>query len=212
MTEETVDVFSTIADQIDAVRLPLFAVTLTAVPRPNTPLLLMLHWHGFRRAAPRGAEEGDLAPVPGSALQLNEQWHELGHLDHAMLDAAWRLGAWELDREEKRACAAAGASERESFECRQAFGEPPLRGHVDSLVEEAPDREDMLCLGAEVGYVRWQFRPVRGGVWKETAADDTLSPEGSREPPCPVGVQPPVGTRISRSRYRLGRSRRLVIL
>jgi hypothetical protein len=205
------DVFSTIADQIEAVRLPLFAVTLTAIPRPNTPVLLMLHWHGFRREAPAGPPR-DLAPVPGSALQLNEDWRELGHIDHAMLDAAWRLGAWELDREERRACATAGASERESYECRQAFGDPPLRGRFDPLVVEAPDRDDMLSLGAEVGYVRWQFRPVCGGVWKQTAADDTLTPEGRREPPCPVGVQPPVGTRVSRARYRLGKSHRLVIL
>lgn len=38
-------VFATITDQLNAVRMPLFAVTLTAVPRLNTPVLLMLHWH-----------------------------------------------------------------------------------------------------------------------------------------------------------------------
>jgi hypothetical protein len=208
-----VEVFSTIADQIDAVRLPLFAVTLTAIPRPNTPVLLMLHWHGFRRdaALPR-TDPGELAPVPGSALQINETWGELHSIDRAMLDAAWRLGAWELEREERRACTTAGASERESFECRVAFGDSPLGGAVEPLVVEAPDSKEMLSLAAEVGYVRWQFRPVRGGVWKETAADDTLTPEGSREPPCPVGARPPVGTRVSRSRYRLGKSRRLIVL
>lgn len=206
------EVFSTVADQIDAVRLPLFAVSLTAVPRPNTPVLLMLHWHGFRRDAPHARATGELEPVPGSALQINMPWDDLASLDNAMLDAAWRLGAWELDREERRGCATAGASERESFECRQAFGDPPLRGRIDPLVMEAPDRDEMLSLGAEVGYVRWQFRPVCGGVWKETAsADDTLSPEGSREPPCPVVPQPPVGTRVSRSRYRLGRGYRLFV-
>jgi hypothetical protein len=208
------DVFNTIAGQIDAVRLPLFAVTLTAIPRANTPVLLMLHWHGFRREdRPAATTRESLSPVPGSALQINQQWRELASLDEAMLDAAWRLGAWALDREERRACSTAGASERESLECRQAFGENPLArdGHAH-LVAEAPDRADMLSLGAEVGYVRWQFRPIRGGVWQETARDETLSPQGSREPPCPVGAQAPVGTRVSRTRYRLGRSNRLILL
>jgi hypothetical protein len=201
------NVFDTIAGQIDAVRLPLFAVTLTAVPCANTPVLLMLHWHGFRPDKPQA--DAQPAPVPGSALQINEQWIDLSSLDKAMLDAAWRLGAWELDRDERRACAAAGASERESLECRQAFGETLAQ---DQLVAEAPDLEDLFSLGTEVGYVRWQFRPVRGGVWRDVAgADDTLSPEGSREPPCPVGVRPPVGTRVSCFRYRLGRSHRFAI-
>jgi hypothetical protein len=186
-------------------------VTLTAVPRPNTPMLLMLHWHGFRREGPLGHAEA--ASVPGSALQINETWRELASIDGAMLDAAWRFGAWELDREERRGCVTAGATERESFECRQAFGDPPIAGAMEPLVMEAPDRDDLLCLGAEVGYVRWQFRPVRGGVWKDTAVgDDTLSPQGGREPPCPVGPQPAVGTRVSRSRYRLGRAHRLILL
>jgi hypothetical protein len=206
------DFFSAIAGQIDAVRLPLFAVTLTAIPRANTPVLLMLHWHGFRRDLPSAAKPDALAPVPGSALQINEQWREMANLDSAMLDAAWRLGAWQLDREEKRACATAGASERESLECRQAFGDAVVGDYPNHLVDEAPDREDMLTLGAEVGYVRWQFRPVHGGVWRDTARDDTLSPGGSREPPCPVGVRPPVGTRVSHSRYRLGNLKRLILL
>jgi len=206
--------FNTIAEQIDAVRLPLFAVTLTALPRANTPVLLMLHWHGFRRELPPStAKPESPVPVPGSALQINEQWRNLASLDEAMLDAAWRLGAWQLEREEKRACATPGASERESLECRQAFGDASniLDGR-EHLVAEAPDRSDMLSLAAEVGYVRWQFHPVQGGVWQETARDDTLSPEGSREPPCPVHIQAPVGTRVSRTRYRLGRLHRLIVL
>lgn len=202
-----VDFFETIAGQLDAVRLPLFAVTLTAIPRANTPVLLMLHWHGFGRDRP--SHDATPVPVPGSALQINERWNEIASIDEAMLDAAWRLGAWELDRDERRACATIGASERESFECRQAFGDTVARGH---LVAEAPDRADMLALGAEVGYVRWQFRPVHGGVWRDTAnADETLSAEGRREPPCPFPARPPVGTRISHSRYRLGAGRRLVL-
>lgn len=77
-----------------------------------------------------------------------------------MLEAAWRLGAWELEREERRACSTIRAPDRETLECRQAFGEPPF-GDADpnSLVDEAPDRPEMLAAGARIGYVRWQFRP-----------------------------------------------------
>ncbi len=97
------EVFDRIAEQIDAVRLPLFAVTLTALPHANTPVLLMLHWHGFGPDPDgAGASQGPAAcsPVPGSALQLNLAWNTIARLDHVMLDAAWQLGAWELDREE----------------------------------------------------------------------------------------------------------------
>lgn len=209
------DVFRKVAGQMAAVGLPLFAVTLTAVPRANTPTLLMLHWHGFRRdpveAEPRGG--ASCFPVPGSALQLNERWDELAALDEAMLSAAWQLGAWELDREERRGCNTVGAAEREALECRQAFGDNPfVHGSEAHLLAEAPDRPDMMQLGAEVGYVRWQFRPVRGGVWRDAAEDDSLALDGSREPPCPVTPVEPVGTRKSRTRYRLGRLDKIIVI
>ena len=35
-----------IEDQMAATGLPLFSVTLAAVPCPDTPLILTLHWHG----------------------------------------------------------------------------------------------------------------------------------------------------------------------
>ena len=105
-----------------------------------------------------------------------------------------------------------GASDQEALECRQAFGDTLLHGEQQQIVAEAPDRDDMLALGARVGYVRWQFRPVHGGMWREAVHDETLSADGSRQLPCPVGVQPPIGRRLSRSRYRLGNSRRLIIL
>jgi hypothetical protein len=199
------EVYDRIAGQIAAVGLPLFAVTLTALPRANTPVLLMLHWHGFAREAP-----GRLpASVAGSALQINEHWSGLGNLDDAMLDAAWRLGAWQLEREEKGACSALGAAPHEALECRRAFGELVPGG--DATLDEAPDRADMLDLAAGIGYVRWLFRPVRGGVWKDAAQDDSLSADGGREPPCPVPARAPVGSRVSHTRYRLGRLNRLVL-
>lgn len=205
--------FETICEQIGAVRLPLFAVTLTALPRADTPLLLILHWHGFARDTT--ATPPTLATVPGSTLQINVRWHRLASIDDAMLEAAWRLGAWELDRDERRAPQTAGASARETLECRQAFGAHPLTGQQSPgwMVIEAPDQRDLLALGGRVGYVHWQFRPVHGGVWRETArADDTIGADGMRVPPCPIAPAASVGTRVSRTRYRLGRSTRILIL
>jgi len=209
------EVFDRIAEQIDAVRLPLFAVTLTALPRANTPALLILHWHGFGPDPERmsgGETRAARRPVPGSALQINAGWSAIAGLDNAMLDAAWRLGAWELDREERRACNTIGATEREALECRQAFGDDPFAGAAGTLMlAEAPDLPQMLQLGERVGYIRWKFRPVRGGVWSDTAEDDTLAQDGGRRPPCPVGVKPIVGTRVSRTRYRLGHASRIIL-
>lgn len=205
------DILQKISGQLASVGLPLFAVTLTAVPRADTPVLLILHWHGFRREP--GASGVDLhEPVPASALQMNEHWLQLAELDGAMLEAAWRLGAWMLEREERRACSTLGVAEREALECRQAFGDNPLApGRDDHLVAEAPDRPAMLRAGARVGYVRWSFRPVHGGVWPDCADDATLAADGSRTEPCPVGPQQPVGPRISLTRYRLGRARCLYL-
>lgn len=200
------EVFDRIAGQIDAVGFPLFAVTLTALPRVNTPVLLMLHWHGFLADPERPAERPAAlarSPVPGSALQLNPSWDALEWLDRAMLDAAWRLGAWELDREERRGCRTAGASGREALACRQAFGAPPFGDDDGFIVAEAPDRPELLELGERFGYVHWQFRPVRGGVWRDTARDDTLGGDGGRAPPCPV--QAAAASGAGHIRYRLGR-------
>ena len=204
------EVYERIAEQIDGLRLPLFAVSLTALPRANTPVLLMLHWHGFRADGTPAPGSPDRLPVPGSTLQINADWHAIERLDEAVLDAAWRLGAWQLDREERRGCNTAGASEREALECRQAFGDSPFEGEP-AVVTEAPDREELMQASARIGYVRWQFRPVRGGLWRDTALDDSLAADGSRRPPCPVPPREPVGTRVSRVRYRLGRNDRLII-
>lgn len=206
------EIFQRIAAQIASVGLPLYAVTLTAVPRADTPLLLFLYWHGFRRAG----EARGRRPVPGSALQLNDRWQSLEEIDRAMLDAGWQLGAWDVERDERRACNWAGASAREALECQQAFGDHPDRQAAEALLlAEAPDREALMQAGAAKGYVRWLFRPVRGGVWRATADDDTLSPDGSRQPPCPVpprrvaGLAP--GRKAARTVYRLGRIGRIIL-
>ena len=55
-----------ITDQVSAIGLPLYAVTLTAVPRYDTPLLLMLHWHGFRREL--------VVNLPGISMSAGSHW------------------------------------------------------------------------------------------------------------------------------------------
>jgi hypothetical protein len=210
-------VFDKVADQIQSMGLPVVAVSLTAVPRANTSVLLMLHWHGFaRRQVPRlaaAAPHEPVASIPGSALQLNDRWMGLEHLHEAMLQAAWQLGAWDLVREERRGCNTAGASEQEALECRQAFAEHPFAGPTeDFMLAEAPDRAELMQLAAHVGYVRWQFRPVKNGLWPQTDADETLQADGGRAADCPVIARPAVGPRVSRTRYQLGHSTRIVLL
>lgn len=211
-------VFERLVGQVQSVGLPVVAVSLTAIPRANTPVLLMVHWHGFaRRGVPRSApaeapHEGTFG-VPGSALQLSDTWLAMEHLDGAMLEAAWQFGAWDLVREERRGCNTAGASEREALECRQAFAEHPFDGPAEEfMLTEAPDREDLLQLGARIGYVRWQFRPVKNGLWRDSMGDDTLQSDGSRALPCPVPARPAVGNRLSHTRYHLGHGSRIVVL
>ena len=208
------DVLGKITAQIEVVGLPLVAVSLTALPCANTPVMLMLHWHGFRQSDDATPHAGSRSvPVPGSTLQLSDLWQETAHLDEAMLDAAWQLGAWDLVREEKRGCNTAGASEREALECRQAFGEHPMGLDADELmVTQAPDQTELRDLGAKVGYIRWQFRPVKNGLWHEVSSDDTLVEDGSRVPPCPVGSRPTIGTRLIRTQYRLGHSSRIFLM
>jgi hypothetical protein len=211
-------VFSVVMDQMQSFGLPVVAVSLTALPHTNTPVLLMVHWHGFARpqsprSVPGGARYEPIAGIPGSALQLNDAWLALANLDDAMLQAAWQFGAWDLMREERRGCNTAGASEQEALACRQAFAQHPFHGpQEDFILTEAPDRDELMQLGAQVGYVRWQFRPVKGGVWSRTDSDDTLMSDGGRSLPCPVSARPMVGTEICQTRYTLGHSGHLVLI
>ena len=206
------DILTSIQAQVDAVRLPLYAVTVTAARRKDTPVLLMLHWHGFCREEATRSRPARRRAVPGSALQLNPRWLTLEEIDCAVLDAAWQLGAWDMERSIRRGCNEVGASAREAHECRQAFGDNPLApGDEAHLVAEAPDREALMQLGARRGYVRWLFRPVREGLWRAGAQDDTLNAEGGRTPPCPVAplaVGEPQRTPLV---VRLGRITRIVL-
>ena len=202
------DILEQVKGQMAAVKLPLYAVTLTAVPCPDTPVLLMLHWHGFRRDylyEARDAQPVAYRSVPVSALQLNEQWDALQTLDLAALEAAWELGAWDVARMQRRSCMRPGADPAEAWECLQAFGNvPESMGGRDLIVSEAPDANELQKLGANVGYVTWQFRPVCGGIWAEVADDVTLSSDGTREPTCPYLPEVPADDRASRMVYRFG--------
>src|SRR3989304_6338382 len=101
-----------IEDQVASTGLPLFAITLAAVPCPDTPVILTLHWHGFIREKLAEVEEAETVsytPIPSSALQLNERWRDLLAVDRAAMDAAWELGAWDVQRAERAGCMRPGA-------------------------------------------------------------------------------------------------------
>src|SRR5512138_1787689 len=96
-----------IEQQIEAAQLPLFGITLAAVPCPDTPVILTLHWHGFVREKLVEADDAQVVSfrsVPSSALQLNERWDDLLSVDRAALEAGWELGAWDVARAERPAC------------------------------------------------------------------------------------------------------------
>jgi len=207
-------IFQTISDHAGAMRAPLYAVTATVAARVDTPVLLILHWHGFRRGTPVAVPGTviPMRPLPGSALQLNARWRSFDELDRAVLDAAWQLGAWEVERLGRRPWWRLGAPASEALAAHRAFGDYPDRepGQEDPVME-APDRGEMLRLAARKGYVRWLFRPRKGGLWQELEGDDgTLDAGGGRTLPCPVPSQPYVGGRSSRTVYRLGRADRLI--
>ena len=204
------ELLAPIRAQMEAVKLPLYAVTVTAVPRPDTPVLLMLHWHGFRREFLADAPEARpvaFRSVATSALQLNERWRELEALDLAAMEAGWELGAWDVARHKRRACMRPGADRSEALECLQAFASyPDSMGGQDLVVGEVPDADDLLQLGANVGYLTWKFRPVMGGIWVEVADDATLAPDGSRQPTCPLLPAPAPDDAAGTTVYRFGRS------
>ena len=197
-----------IEDQLSATGLPLVGVTLAAVPCPDTPVILTLHWHGFIRQKLAELEEAEAvayASIPSSSLQLNERWRELLVVDHAAMEAAWALGAWDVARAERPGCLRRGADASEALECLQAFGAyPHVVNGAQVAVSDAPDSDDLVELAASRGYLMWVFRPVRGGIWKDYADDATLTEEGRRNGPCPHAPVPPVCTGKRKTVYRFG--------
>jgi hypothetical protein len=204
-----------IEEQIHSTHHPLFAITVAAVPCPDTPVILTLHWHAFLRerlVESERAEPVAFRPVPSSALQLNQRWDDLLELDRAALDAGWELGAWDVARAERPACTRPGADSSEALDCLKAFGAFPCGAGAAApvVVSDAPDADELLNVAARRGYLTWTFRPVRGGIWKEFADDATLRPDGTREPPCPILPVPPSAQRARRTVYRFGVSERII--
>jgi hypothetical protein len=197
-----------IESQLKATNLPLVGITLAAVPCPDTPVILTLHWHGFikeRLADIEEAQPVSFTPIPSSALQVNERWNDLVALDRAAMDAGWELGAWDVARAERPGCMRPGASSTEALECLQAFGAFPFGINGNQVVvSDAPDTDDLVQLAAERGYLMWMFRPVRGGIWKEYADDATLHDDGRRAPPCPHRPIPPSCDAKRKTVYRFG--------
>src|SRR5712671_4717866 len=100
----SMNLLETINEQISAQPLPLVAITVAAVPCPDTPVILTLHWHGFKEEKLVELEEAEAVaytPVPSSALQINHRWNTLAILDRAAMEAGWELGAWDVARAER---------------------------------------------------------------------------------------------------------------
>jgi hypothetical protein len=197
-----------IEDQVASTKLPLVAITLAAVPCPDTPVILTLHWHGFVRQKLVDVEEAETVsflPIPSSALQLNDRWRSLLAVDRAAMDAAWELGAWDVARAERPGCGRPGARSTETLECLQAFGTLPFGINGNQVVvSDAPDAEDLVQLASRRGYLTWAFRPVKGGIWADYADDATLGPEGRRPGPCPHRPIPPTCDTKRQTIYRFG--------
>lgn len=197
-----------IEEQQASTNLPLVGITLAAVPCPDTPVILTLHWHGFIKEKLVDIEEAEAisyTPIPSSALQVNDRWRTLLAVDRATMEAAWKLGAWDVARAERPGCMRRGAESTEALECLQAFGAFPygINGN-QVVVSDAPDADDLVQLAAERGYLMWVFRPVKGGIWAEYADDATLEPEGTRSTPCPHAPIPPTCEGKRRTVYRFG--------
>ncbi|KVV44114.1 diguanylate cyclase [Burkholderia ubonensis] len=209
------DLFDRLQEQIESVRMPLFAVTVTAAAQVNTPLFAILHWHGFRRATPLILPGVEIPPrpVPGSAIQIDAPWRSFETVDAMLLDAAWQSGAWEVERVERRGCNVIGASAAEALACRQAFGDygENVARDLQLLIDETA-RDELMQLAARRGYVRWLFRPVKGGLGRTLdEPDDTLDADGGRRPPCPVPPEPRRPDGRGRTVYRLGRVHRILL-
>lgn len=210
-----------ITEQQAVVGSPLFAVSLVAVRCADTPVMVLLHWHRLQTATPLlPGLVPQIRSLPGSAIQVNERWQRLAQVEEAALEAAWQTGAWDLQRTTHRACNLPTSSATEATEWRRAFGDYRLdvddsREHL--LDDGAPDRAELMALAARRGFTRWLFRPVAGGLWRQTADDITLRADGSRLPPCPVGSEGGLAdartlrrSPVSRTTFRLGRGAGLI--
>ncbi len=191
---------------------PIVAITLAAVPHANTPVVLALHWHGFVEVPLiAGGQTILFEPVQSSVLQVNAPWDRCDDLDNALLEAAWELGAWSLERIQAAPPGRPGADQAEATAARNAFGLADVMAGIRSpYLTEAPDADDLVDAAARSGYVHWLFRPVLGGVWPATLDDVTLESGGYRNPSCPQVSKPIIDVRDRRTArrevYALGKS------
>ena len=200
-------ILDVIEDQLVANRLPLAGVTLAALPFPNTPAVVCLHWHAFVEVPATPRRDSLLyQSVPSSALQVNIRWDAFEDLETDVLEASWELGAWDLRRIGAIPC---GTSAQRYAECLTSFGVSAQEINGDKVfVADVPDGSDLVDTAAREGYVRWQFRPTWCGLWKELAVDVTLEAGGYRNPRCPVGAQPLEPCEARTLVFQLGRSDR----
>ncbi len=195
---------------------PMVAVTLAAVPHANTPVILALHWHGFVEVPLiAGGQTVLFEPIQSSILQVNAPWNRCEDLDNALLEAAWEMGAWNVERIQAAPHGRPGANQAETTAARNAFGladgfADGFAGHRSPYMAEAPDADDLVDAAARSGYVHWLFRPVMGGVWPATLDDVTLESGGYRNPSCPQVSKPIIDARDRRTAlrevYPLGKS------
>ena len=69
-----------------------------------------------------------------------------------------------------------------------------------------------MQMAANEGYLRWLFRPVKGGLWRTLdEPDDTLGADGGRRPPCPVLPMSRRTEARGRTVYRLGAVQRILL-
>ena len=198
-------ILDVIEDQLVANRLPLAGVTLAALPFPNTPAVVSLHWHAFVEVPATPQRDSFLyQSVPSSALQVNIRWDTFEDLERGVLEASWELGAWDLRRSGAAPCR---ASAPRYAECLTAFGVSAQEIHGDQVfVADVPDGAELVGAAAQSGYVRWQFRPTWCGLWKDFSVDATLEAGGYRNPRCPVGAQPLEPGDARTLVFQLGRS------
>ena len=209
------NVFETISAHAAAMKLPIYAITATTVPRRDIPVILIIHWHGFRRETPLklAGVPVPLRAVAGSALQIEARGEGIAAIEQSLLDAAWQLGAWDLERLVRRPWWRLGASASEALAGHRAFGDyPDVDAAEPGVVMEAPDRDELLRMAAYRGYVRWLFRPRKGGLWQQVDDEDsTLDSGGGRALPCPVMPYPLETGRGGRAVYRLGRVDHIIL-
>ena len=112
-----------IEGQLASTNLPLVAITLAAVPCPDTPVILTLHWHGFIREKLVDIEEAEAVsytPIPSSALQVNDRWRSLVAGDMAAMEAE-EVGCVGRESRERPGWHAARRVVERGAECLQAF-------------------------------------------------------------------------------------------